>query len=208
MGVYDGITEALSPHAKLLGDRVSIHGGLIHQKLTDIENRISDLGKVDWGDRPFKIIQNGKLKSGITQLAQVPMNEIWPIQFLTVGQATANPELLFEAGGILMFAAKKNTLVNEKFGGDIAFLSGEVITVNNTEAEGEPRFTLIVNRILIPSKPDAYESGPANEGITPINTHEQPRDVIGSPTGQWRENPPEVVPMDAIPDVVQPTPSR
>lgn len=202
MGFLDDIEDRLTPHLQGTTEQLRSHAALIYNKLDLIHQATSDLGRPDFGDFYFSIVQRAKFPVGKTDIGAVPTNEIWLVQAVTVnGIVNKTPTFLIESNGIMRMAVIKEGIGTESLGGNIALLPGEVITINNQGAEeGTIHLTMTVIRKQLPKRPIPAASVGA-EPLIGKNTHEIERDVIASPTDIWVEPPGEIVP-ETIDDVI------
>jgi hypothetical protein len=190
----EGLGKQLEPHAAKLNNTIAATGVMLHHRMELIEQHLSDLKRPDVGDHFFRIRITGTFKAERTTLAEVPINEYWPVQyFATAGTREKTPAFTIEFNDILMLAFNKEGTGAESPGGDLVALPGEKIELV-PEAEGKFEATLIVVRVRIPTNKIVPVAGLTKGRLITSNTHEPDRDLIGSATGIYTENSQETLP--------------
>lgn len=203
MGLFDDLSKALSPHANKLNETIGFHGWLLHERLQRIEEGIGTLGRPDIGDQWFKRVIKAKLPAGETELFTVDLNEINPVQFMTVnGLTLKSPAFTIQAGGAMVLAAAKEGVGQETIGGDIVFLPGERVSIIMAE-EGNVEITLGMTRVLTDRQTVPIDYGRSEELLAGRNTHDPKRDVITTSTHPWEATPAETVDASGRPVITR-----
>lgn len=193
MGLFDELSKAASPHVSTLNETLNLHGFLLHDRLREIEDRISTLGRPDIGDHYFRRSIVGKLPIGETELFEVPMNQYMPLQYMTVnGLTLKSPAFTITADRVMVLAVAKEGVGQETPGGDIVFLPSETVSINMAEA-GNVEITLGFIRVPIVKQSVPVQYGRSEELLAGSNTHDPKRDVITTSDKPWEETPPETV---------------
>lgn len=178
MGLIEQLSQALEPHSKRLNDTLHLQGALLHQRLAGIERNVSDLGRPDVGDKWYRIVIKGKLQPGRLELGEVPMNEEWMLQsIVTDGITQKTPNFIVEANNALIFASPAEFNDSRNFGGNVAFLPGEVIYIT-PRIEGLFYVTINLTRRRMPIASKETQLGYGADKTQAINTHDPARDVI------------------------------
>lgn len=149
MGIIDEMSKQLSPHTERIA-------GVLHNGLSRMEARISDLGKPDTGDQFFHISRKAKIPVGQQPLrVQIggggrsgpSPGEIWLLQCMCTNGATLkSPAWTLRTNtGRLIAAVIKEGIGMETPGGDIPILFGEELIFEPAE-EGEFDFTITFKR--------------------------------------------------------------
>lgn len=195
MKFAEQFAEALTPHSTRLNQTIAAAATAVHSKLSNIEKAASDLQRADFGDKHFRIRLSGKLK-GENELAEVPINEIWSVQWIAInGVKNKTPAFSLKADSVLFFAALKEGTGLETVGGDIVLLPGEAINLT-MEEEGTIEGTIDIIRRKVPVEPVRQQTGPSREQLETVNVHDPRRDIITNPNGIFAETPPETVTVD------------
>src|SRR6266568_3541975 len=132
MGIIEDLGSILDPVAAKLNQTIASTGVFLHSKLDSIEEAIRQSSAADWQDNWFRINIRRKLKVEQIELAEVPANEIWIVQYIISSGIEKSAEAVIEASGSPVFAIAKESNINFFPGGDIVFLPGETITIRPT----------------------------------------------------------------------------
>lgn len=203
MSFIEDASNALAPHTRHLTNSLNYHGARLDQKLSELV-QLSDLGRPDTGNVfKFLIVQRKKLP-----LETVPLNlitgiqndeagpslgEIWLLQSLvSSGSTPKSPQFNIRTNtGRLIYASSTEGNSNEKYGGDIILLQGEVL-IFEPSAEGVFDFTIsVILRKMPRQRPDAGYgvSEEYYEGQSRTQEHEPERDFPGHsyvPAGDYQ----------------------
>ncbi len=195
MAIFAELGKVLAPHADKLNKTIAIQGQLLHNKLSRIEAAVSDLGRADFGDKWIRLRINSK-PAGEEQLeiAVVPQNEVWLIQYIVVdGVTSKNPAFIIEAGNSIIAVIGKEEIANLKTAGDAVALPGEKLVIF-ARAAGTISGSINIIRRVIPTlqaRDTAYDVRDSEYEQTE-STHNPNRDLIESATGQYEEKPGEL----------------
>ena len=193
MSLMEDASRALAPHTRHLTDTLAYHGDRIYEQLSEL-HQVSDVGRPDTGDVfKFLIVAKKKLPLEIVPLnlitgvqndeAGPSLGEIWLIQSLvSSGSVPKSPQFNIRTNtGRLLFASNTEGNSNEKYGGDVILLQGELL-VFEPSAEGIFDFTIsVVLRKRSRQKPDAGYgvSEEHYEDQSRTQEHERERDFPG-----------------------------
>lgn len=203
MGFLDELSRVTGPFVDKVNDTLNYHGFLLHSRLERIEAGIGTLGRPDVGDLWAKVPINKKFPAGESELFSADLNEIIPIQFITInGLALKTPAFKIVAGGAMVLAFAKEGVGQETIGGDIVILPGERVSIIMAE-EGTVEATLGITRVQIAKHNKAMQYGLSEELLAANNTHDPNRDVIMSPNGEWAPEPPETIDSGGRPPIVR-----
>ncbi len=194
MGIIEDLGSILDPVAAKLNQTIASNGVFLHSKLDSIEEAIRQSSAADWQDNWFRINIRRKLKVEQIELAEVPANEIWIVQYIISSGIEKSAEAVIEASGSPVFAIAKESNINFFPGGDIVFLPGETITIRPTSESGW-NLSIGVIRRKIPARPLPQQSR-ENAHVQGRNLHDPERDVITSKTGVYVDTPRETESVD------------
>jgi|SRR5208283_852007 len=193
MSLIDDASAALAPHTRHLTDTLAYHGTRISEQLSEL-SQTSDVGRPDTGD-PFKFLIVAKKKlppetvplnliTGIVNDEAGPaLGEIWLLQSLvSSGSVPKSPQFNIRTNtGRLLFASNAEGNSNEKYGGDVVLLQGEIF-VFEPAAEGIFDFTISVILRKLPRQHADAGYGVSEEHYeqqSRTQEHERERDFPG-----------------------------
>jgi hypothetical protein len=192
MSLMEDASRALAPHTRHLTDTLQYHGDRIYQQLSEL-NQESDVGRPDTGNAFKFIIVRKKLPAEAQPLnlitglqndeAGPSLGEWWLLQSLvTAGAVPKSPQYNIRTNtGRLIYASNAEANDNQKYGGDVVLLQGEIF-VFEPAAEGVFDFTMsVVLRKMPRQQPDAGYgvSEEHYEDQSRTQEHERERDFPG-----------------------------